>query len=363
MTRQAAVVEKLAKLSPGTRIAVTGATGFIGRRVVAALVAAGAGVVAIARGGHGVGPLERAGAKVVRGDLSRPETLAAALLGVSAVVHLAYDVRASGAENLAAFDGLLAAAKAAHIRRIVHVSSIVVYDGWPEANLTEESTSGGPGGGDYRQTKITMERRLADSAFEAAILQPTIVYGAGSGLWTDGPINALISGGIVLPEPVGQAPLVHADDVAEAVVRAVAAPAMGRERFIVNGPEAPGWDDYFHALARIAGKGEVTLRPHADLAARLGPEPAPGPATGPSAAARVSAALRRFIGRERFEAAVRLVRSRVAKGGPSFPERFALKLYSASPVITSARVADRLGFTPRTTLEQGLAEIERQYRS
>ncbi len=350
------------KLSPGTRVAVTGATGFIGRRVVAQLRAAGAEVVAITRGGHGTGPLEQAGARVVRADLARPGTLSAALTGVSAIVHLAYDVRASGAENLAAFDGLMAAAKAAHLHRIVHVSSIVVYDGWPAADLTEDAPWGGPGGGDYRQTKIAMERRLLDSGFEAAILQPTIVYGAGSALWTDGPINALKSGGIVLPDPAGRAPLVHADDVAEAAVRAVAASSMGRERFVVNGPDAPGWDTYFRALAKIAGQGEVILRPQAELAAALGPEPQPGPATGPSAAARVSAALRRLVGRERFEAAVRLVRTRIAKGGPAFPDHFALRLYSASPQIASTRIADRLGFTPRLTLQQGLDEIERQYR-
>ena len=350
------------KLRSGTRVAVTGATGFIGRRVVAGLRAAGAEVVAITRGPHGAGALERAGATVVRADLARPDTLSRVLPGVSAVVHLAYDVRASGAENVAAFDGLLAAAAAAQLPRIVHVSSIVVYDGWPAADLTEASAWGGPGGGDYRQAKIAMERRLLASAFEAAILQPTIVYGAGSALWTDGPINALKSGGIVLPDPAGRAPLVHAADVAEAAVRAVAAPALGRERFIVNGPEAPGWDDYLRALSRIAGAGEVILRPRADLAAALGPEPAGPGAAGPSAAARISAALRRIAGRERFEGAVRALKSRLSRGGPSFPDHFALRLYAASPRISSANLEERLGFSPRLTLQQGLDEIERQYR-
>ncbi|MFN0114158.1 MAG: NAD-dependent epimerase/dehydratase family protein [Paracoccaceae bacterium] len=352
--------ERLKSLA-GTRVAVTGGTGFIGRRVVAELVSHGAAVTSVTRSGRRSDRLAAAGARAVVADLARADSLRQALDGCAALLHFAYDVRADAASNLAAFDGVLAAAKSAGVPRIVHASSIVVYDAWPHGPVSEDAPWGAAGGGAYRQAKIAMEKRLLDSQFQAAILQPTLVYGPGSLIWTENPLRALRSGGLVLPDPAGLAALVHADDVALAAALATACPDLGRERFIVTAPPVP-WEDYLTGLARAAGVPPPVRRPLQPILDSLGPEPPPNDSAGPPLTVRVSAALRGIVGHERFEAATAaLTRLRRPKG-PAWPDRFLLRLYAARPDISAARAKARLGFSPRVSLEQGLDGIARQFR-
>jgi nucleoside-diphosphate-sugar epimerase len=348
------------------KVAVTGASGFIGRRLVRALCAAGADVTALLRSRHEARTMERMGARVALAGLVPGRALDAALTGQEIVFNLAYDVRAGGAENLAAFDALLAAAARGGAGRIVHASSAVVYDDWPAGRLDEEAPMGAPGGGGYRQAKIAMENRLMEAGFEVAILQPTIVYGPGSALWTDAPMAALRQGPVVLPDPVGQCPAVFVDDVVQAALRAGAAPDLGRERFLIAGADQPGWDTFFRGYAGVLGQGEVVLKPLAELEARLGPPRAPSPETasetGPPLAARVSAQLRRMLGRRRFEAVMTRARALRPARGPVYPNHALLALYAARPAIEIRRAEARLGYVPEFSFQNGLAAIQEQLR-
>ncbi len=347
----------------GRRIALTGAGGFIGRHVLSALVADGARVTAILRGGHDRAAIERTGAAVVIAPLTDPARTAGALAGHDTVCHFAYDVRAPGEANVAALALLTRAAAAAGVARLVHASSVVVYDDWPNGALTEAAPAGSAGGGAYRQAKIAMERMLADGPMPAIILQPTIVYGPGSALWTDKPMAALGRGTVVLPDPPGLCPAVHAADVAEATVLAVALADPGRcERFLISGPDMITWADLFRGYARMLGTGEVRLEPHSALLDRLGPAPAAtAGSSGPSAAARISAALRTAVGSRRFD---RIMARLGSARGPAvtWPDRSALSLYSARPVILPEAARNRLGFVARLSFAQGLETIRAQSR-
>ncbi len=346
----------------GIPVAVTGANGFIGRRLVAALCARGAHVTALLRSQHGADVLQRMGAGTVIAPLRASPTLASALADQQVLFHFAYDMRASGPDNLAAFDALMAAAPG--IPRIIHASSAVVYDRWPNGILNETcSITTGIGSG-YRQAKVAMEARLLGGTTPAAILQPTIVYGTGSGLWTNAPMAALRGGGVVLPDPVGFCPAVHVDDVVQVALLAATLPDLGRERFLINGPDQPTWAEFYQGYAAIIGTGQVILQPYETLAARLGPAltpgPASGPGSGPSTAARISAALRRAVGNQRFEAAVARIRRLSGPTGPVYPDRSALILYAGHPVIDSGHARTRLGYAPAVSLQAGLAAIAAQ---
>ena len=335
----------------GKRVFVTGGGGFIGRRLVAALVAAGADVAALTRSSTTV-----TGAEAVRGGLTDGPLLSRALAGREVLFHLAYDVRASGAENLAGFRTLISAAEEAGVGRIVHASSIVVYDGWPDGDLTEESPMERPGGSAYRQAKIAMERQLMAGSLPAAIIQPTIVWGPGSTLWTDALAEALAGGAVVLPEPEGVLNGVHVDDVAEAMLRAALLVDLGRERFIVNGPEGQTWSALLGAYAAAIGRGSIRHEPRDALAARLGPKPTEGGDHGPSAAARVSAVARRLIGRERFEGLVRMAKRRLAKGGDFYPDHHLLEEFAGQGRASAAHAATRLGLNAPRGIPEGMAD-------
>lgn len=343
-------------------LAVTGAGGFVGQRVVAQAVAAGLPVIALLRTGHEAAALRKTGADVRVGSLDDAATLVANLRGASVLIHLAYDMRASGGRNLETFRSVMAAAGKAGVARIVHASSAVVYDAWPDGRIDEDALIGEAVEGTYRAAKIEMERWLMGSGFQAAILQPTIVYGPGSALWTDGPVAALRRGDVVLPDPVGNCPAVHVDDLAEAAVRAAVVPGLIRRRFLISGDEALTWQQFWAGYADIAGKGQVRLAPREMLAARLRPVAPRAVAKGPSTAAKVSALARRLLGRRRFEAVLRRVSDLRKASAVTYPDSSMLTLYSGMPDVAIARARDELGFVPRMRFGEALAQIRAQSR-
>lgn len=73
------------------RVFLTGATGFIGSRIVPELLAAGHRVLGLARSDAGAAALAAAGAEPHRGDLNDPASLAAAAAEAEAVIHCAFD--------------------------------------------------------------------------------------------------------------------------------------------------------------------------------------------------------------------------------------------------------------------------------
>jgi len=73
------------------RVFLTGATGFIGSRIVPELLAAGHEVLGLTRSDAGARALEAAGAHVHRGDLEQPDTLRAGADQADAVIHTAFD--------------------------------------------------------------------------------------------------------------------------------------------------------------------------------------------------------------------------------------------------------------------------------
>jgi nucleoside-diphosphate-sugar epimerase len=73
------------------RVFLTGATGFIGSKIVPELINAGHEVLGLTRSDDGAAALVRAGAEVYRGSLEDPQTLARGASQADAVIHTAFD--------------------------------------------------------------------------------------------------------------------------------------------------------------------------------------------------------------------------------------------------------------------------------
>ena len=105
-------------------VLATGASGFLGRAVVADLIAAGHDVRTLQRRPSGI-----AGARDIRGSVTDAATVTEAVAGVEAVVHLAAKVSLAGDRrefynvNVGGTTTLLDAAAAAGVSRFVQVSS------------------------------------------------------------------------------------------------------------------------------------------------------------------------------------------------------------------------------------------------
>lgn len=340
----------------GKRVIVTGATGFIGRRVLVALIAAGAEVTAIVRDKRGAAIVADMGATPETAHLTRPTELGPILTRADALVHLAYDFRAGVQDNLDAFETLYRAATTAGIARLVHTSSVVVYDDWPTGDLDENGACVRIDGGPYRRAKMAMEKRLLDGDLPVAILQPTLVYGPRSALWTDGLAAGLHGGGVVLPEPEGLCNAVYVDDVAQAVLRALIVPDLAQERFLISGAEPVTWTAFLSGYAEIVG-GQILREPAKAMAAALGPEPEISDT--PSLAARISAMGGRVIGRENFDALVTTAKKILGRGGggPLRPDHHLFGVFTATSTCRIEKARERLGYDPRFDLAAGLDAV------
>lgn len=225
-------------------VLVTGAGGFVGRRVVAALEAAGMPVVA----GYRRPP---AGGTAL--DVLDPVALAAAMPGVETVVHTAVgdprDTRVivDGTRNT------LAAAQAAGVARFIQLSSVAVY-GTVTGIIDEEAPTERPHGA-YGAAKVAAEAMCRDAAAMAvAILRPTLIYGPRSAQWTTPYLDRLHGGCPRLGAAGrGDANLVHVDDLAGFIVHLAIASAPIAGTFNVNGADIPTWDGYLEALRTAIG--------------------------------------------------------------------------------------------------------------
>jgi nucleoside-diphosphate-sugar epimerase len=244
------------------RVLVTGGTGFIGGHVVNALV----------RSGHQVGVLVRApgslppGVRAHRGDLATDATLPP-LQGYDAIVHAAALVshhapwKRHHAVNVLGTRRLLAAAKAAGMRRFVHVSSLVVLapprDGvWTESAPRRVIEPWLP---TYVRAKLEAEAEV-DAAeargLEVVVARPGVVLGPGDRITTPQVLDALRRRlAATIGDGSNRFPCVCVEELAEALARAALEPGLGGLRVNLAARESPTQREFLAAHAVAAGLG------------------------------------------------------------------------------------------------------------
>ena len=161
------------------RIAVTGATGFIGRALVDEYVKAGASLRILARKARAPMSRWQNRVEVIEGSLQDTSAVTRLVDGASTVIHLAY-LRDGAEANLAAANVLASAARTAGVKRVVHCSTAVVVG--PAARGTIDETVPDVPRGPYQTAKLAIEdllRREVGDFGELVILRPTDVLGQG----------------------------------------------------------------------------------------------------------------------------------------------------------------------------------------
>lgn len=180
------------------KLAVTGATGFVGRRLLRLAVEAGHQLHALTRKPRD----DLRGVNWITGALDHRDALRKLVEGCDAVIHIAGVLKA---KDRAAFDAgnvtgtlnMLAAATAGGVHRFVHVSSLAARE---------------PGLSLYGASKARAERMVMDSGLDWAIVRPPAVYGPGDGEMLD-LFKAALTGLVPLP-PSGRLSIIHVDDLA-----------------------------------------------------------------------------------------------------------------------------------------------------
>ena len=149
------------------RAFITGGSGFVGRRAIAILVERGIPVRARARTEHAAITVRKQGAEPVRGDLDDVAAMTEGMRDCDVVIHAAAHVKQHGplAEfmkiNVRGTENVLAAARAAGVRRLVHVSTeAVLADGHPIIRADETRPYPANPVGPYPITKCLAEQRV-----------------------------------------------------------------------------------------------------------------------------------------------------------------------------------------------------------
>jgi len=166
-------------------VLVTGATGFIGSRLVQELVESGARVRVLVRRPELLTPAIRSRVEVVSGDLQDPGAPAVAVPGARTVLHLAAFCRTWSRDpghfseiNVHAVERLLDAARRFGVERVVHVSTNLTLPAGQPPSPDQPL----PGSTHYSESKRAGERVVesyAAAGHAAVIVHPTRVYGPG----------------------------------------------------------------------------------------------------------------------------------------------------------------------------------------
>jgi nucleoside-diphosphate-sugar epimerase len=247
----------LPRLQGGSTVLVTGATGFIGGRLVEQLIQQGdLRVRCIVRNVSSTDRLGRLPVELLQMDLRNRDEMNRAVNGVDYVFHCAYDWR-SRRQNIDGLRNIVEACASHSVKRLVHVSTFSVYEPFPDGPLTEESPNGDRAS-DYIDTKLDLEEiifaAVRNRHVAAAIVQPTIVYGPYSVPWTIDPAEHLIFGDVILADgDQGVCNAVYIDDLVDGLILAAVSPAAVGERFLMSGPRPVTWATFFTEIAHVLG--------------------------------------------------------------------------------------------------------------
>lgn len=248
------------------RVAITGATGFLGRYLVDTFLARGARVIGVVRNPGRVPALLAAGVEMRRADLAEPAALERGFAGCDAIVANAALFSLHNRRwddhvrcNVEGTRNVLEAAARVGVRRIVHVSSVAAY-GFPHWRTLDENhpllDARAPRvpWNVYPLSKALAERcaweLAARHGLALTVVRPSTIYGAFDPNFT--PVFVRLA---ALPVPVMPAcftlSFVHAGDVAEAIARALERPHTAGRAYNLAGPGDTVWD--FARAWRAAG--------------------------------------------------------------------------------------------------------------
>ena len=232
-------------------VAVVGATGFVGSRVVPHLAAAGHRVIAISRRGRRRDDwTDRVEAR--RADVDTGVGLEGALEGVDAVVHLVAIPRETGGRrfeetNVRGTGRVVIAAEHAGARRIVHLSVLGVSD---DPNLA------------YLHSKWRGEQLVRESSLEWVVLRPSLLFGRGDGFfnvvkttlkwWSPG-IVAIPGKGDARFQPLAVA------DLAIAVEKSLVDPERSGQVYEIGGPQHLSYRAIVDEVMAVTGMRRVKL--------------------------------------------------------------------------------------------------------
>ena len=322
-------------------VLITGATGFLGRHVVRALLARGEAVRALS---HGITPepqdplFQRA--EIVRGvDVRDAAAIDRAVAGCECVIHLVSNFRRAGSDradahaiNVGGTENVLRACLRHGVRHLLHCSTIGVHGDVREIPATE-TTPFNPGD-TYQRTKVIAEERVEEvrrrEGLPVTILRPISLFGPEDRRMLK--LFRMVRSGWFLRVGSGEVFFqpAYVDDVVRGFLTCLRNPRAVGDTFILGSETSVTLNELVSTIADLIG---VRVR---TITVPMGP----------------------------MVALARAVELACAPFGVEPPlHRRRLSFYRNNRVFSLAKARDVLGFTAEVPLREALARTLAWYRS
>lgn len=325
---------------------VTGGTGFLGRRLVARLLAAGDSVTVLGR--TPAPELAAQGVRFIRTSLDDVAAVRAACAGIETVFHTAAKVGVWGRyddffrTNVLGTRALLEGCRTHGVQRLIYTSTpSVVYNGQPLANANESLPLTTVCPSPYPLTKALAEHEVLSAnstALRTIALRPHLIFGVGDPHLIPRVLARARAGRLrIVGDGRNRVDLVHVENAVDAHLLAEQSlaqelsPAAGRPYFITNGEPVLLWD-WINRLLRALGRPSVTKSISLRAASNLG---------------TVCEQAWKFL---------------PLKGEPPMTRFIATELAKDHWFDISAARQD-LGYAPRISMAAGTAELVASYQS
>ncbi|MBX3746417.1 MAG: complex I NDUFA9 subunit family protein [Verrucomicrobiae bacterium] len=234
-------------------VALSGGTGFVGRAMATELAAHGHQARLLVRDGrplpHALSSLSPAPV-LHEVDWDRTESLAEALTGAEAVIHLVGIIAECGRQTFERIHTeltgrLLEAALAAKVPRLIHMSALGTRPGAPAR---------------YHQTKWAAEQRVRDNPLPWTIFRPSLIYGPGDAVtrlfaklsrWS--PCLPVMGPGTAMLQPI------RVENVARAFVRSLSTPESEGRTYELCGHDRLDFKAFLRAILEACGRRRLLL--------------------------------------------------------------------------------------------------------
>jgi len=229
------------------KIFITGATGFIGTKVVDRLTQTEHELFCLVRKNNEASErLKTLGAKLIIGDITNKASMLKGMKGCDWTINLAAvysyweaDNRIFREVNVDGTRNVMECVLEAKVSKVVHVSTVVTYGKPVDVPYTEESEVGPVRFSRYSQTKFEGDQFVWDlyknKGLPVVVVYPSAVLGAGdpkaSGKYVSDLINKRLPATVFKNTTLTW---VHVKDVAEAIVRAAEKPGNIGEKYLIG---------------------------------------------------------------------------------------------------------------------------------
>jgi len=247
------------------RIFITGATGFIGNKVVIRLAGSEHEVLCLVRKNNQDSQrLKSLGVKLIIGDITDKSSILRGMSGCDRVIHLAglysfwqrhnrlfKEVNVDGTRNV------MEAALETKISKVVHVSTALIYGKPGESPFTENCREGPVRFGRYGRTKFKGDQIVWDlyknMNLPVVVIYPCGVLGAGdskpSGKYVSDLINRRLPATVLKNSILTW---VHVKDVADAIVRAMEKTGNIGEKYLI-GKQQLSMSEFNQMISEVSG--------------------------------------------------------------------------------------------------------------